>query len=368
MKKKIFTIIVIALALILISPMVSRVITDSAGKASSEDSAIEDKNSHEANKKEEIEEGTSKDEIPEGNEEIDKSQETGDSDKDNTKSEKDSSKSTSENNSKSENNNKDDKPSKTNNSSTPSSNNKPSNIDSSKSNNNNNNKSQEKPKAEEGLKHTTEGHVETGMLAGTTYIAEGKVYVKNTNDILVLINKKRNLPSNYKPSDLVIPNVKFSFSGNDQKKYMRKEAAKALEELFAAAEKDGIYLYAVSGYRSYSRQKSLFDYRAARDGFEKANKLTAYPGQSEHQTGLAMDVSCQSLGFDLREQFAQTPEGIWLKDNAHKFGFIIRYFKGAEGITGYSYEPWHIRYVGKSAASEIHQRGITLEQYLGFIK
>ena len=227
-EEKIFTIIVIALALILISPMVSRVITDSAGKASSEDSAIEDKNSHEANKKEEIEEGTSKDEIPEGNEEIDKSQETGDSDKDNTKSEKDSSKSTSENNSKSENNNKDDKPSKTNNSSTPSSNNKPSNIDivnliittiiSPR-------RSQRQKKALSILQKA----METGMLAGTTYIAEEKFMLKILI-ILVLINKKRNLPSNYKPSDLVIPNVKFSFSGNDQKVY-EKGSCKSSEEL-----------------------------------------------------------------------------------------------------------------------------------------
>ena len=93
---------------------------------------------------------------------------------------------------------------------------------------------------------------------------------------------------------------------------MRKEAAKALEELFNAAEQEGIYLYAVSGFRSYGRQKFLFEYRAAKDGFEEANKLTAYPGQSEHQTGLAMDVNCKAYGTNLKQSFDQTPEGKWI--------------------------------------------------------
>ncbi|NLX62235.1 MAG: M15 family metallopeptidase [Tissierellia bacterium] len=204
------------------------------------------------------------------------------------------------------------------------------------------------------------------LLTGTSFVDdEGKVIVKNTDDILVLVNKNRNLPSDYVPEDLVVPNVRFPFEEFHEKKQMRKEAAKALEELFKAAEEEGIYLFAISGYRSYERQKYLFDIRAERDGFEEANKLTAYPGQSEHQTGLAMDVSCQSLGFDLNEKFGQTVEGIWLKENAHRFGFIIRYEKDKVDITGYSYEPWHIRYVGKDAAKEIYEKNITLEEYLG---
>lgn len=208
--------------------------------------------------------------------------------------------------------------------------------------------------------------IEKNLLEDTTYTdEEGMTIVKNTDDILVLVNKKRNLPSNYKPEDLVIPNVRFPFEEDLEKKYMRKEAAKALEELFNQADEEGIYLFAVSGYRSYDRQKYLFDSRAAKDGFEAANRLTAYPGQSEHQTGLAMDVSCQSMGFDLREEFGQTVEGKWLKDNAHKFGFIIRYTKEAVDITGYNYEPWHIRYVGKKVAEEIYEKNITLEEYLG---
>lgn len=207
---------------------------------------------------------------------------------------------------------------------------------------------------------------EEDLLEGTSYSdEEGKEIVKNTDDILVLVNKNRNLPSDYRPEDLVIPNVRFPFEEDLEKKYMREEAARALEKLFYQAEEEGIYLFAISGYRSYDRQKYLFDIRAEKDGFEAANKLTAYPGQSEHQTGLAMDVSCESMGFDLDEEFGQAIEGKWIKENAHKFGFIIRYPKESVDITGYSYEPWHIRYVGKETAKEIFEKNITLEEYLG---
>lgn len=197
---------------------------------------------------------------------------------------------------------------------------------------------------------------------------EGKLIVTNTDDILVLVNKRRNLPPDYKPDDLVIPNVRFPFDEKLEKRYLRKEAALALEELFKEAEKDGIILYAVSGYRSYNTQKILFENKVKKVGFEQANLLVAYPGQSEHQTGLAMDVSCESVGFTLEEDFGQTMEGIWLRENAHRFGFIIRYDKDTTDITGYSYEPWHIRYVGKDAAKEIYERNITLEEYLGDVQ
>lgn len=204
-------------------------------------------------------------------------------------------------------------------------------------------------------------------LEDTVYIDnESKKMVNNLDDILILVNKERNLPSDYKPRDLVIPNVRFSFEGEDQKKYMRQEAALALEELFKEGEKEEIILYAVSGYRSYARQEVLFNNRVQKDGIEEANKLVARPGQSEHQTGLAMDVSSKSVLLSLDEDFGNTKEGIWLKENAHRFGFIIRYLKDKEDITGYSYEPWHIRYVGKDAAKEIYEKGITLEEYLGF--
>lgn len=145
---------------------------------------------------------------------------------------------------------------------------------------------------------------------------------------------------------------------------MRKVAASAIEKLFAAAKKDGIDIKAVSGYRSYATQKSIFDRNASIKGEAVANKTSARPGQSEHQTGLAMDISSASAGYDLQQSFGNTKEGKWLKANAHKYGFIIRYGKDQEKLTGYSYEPWHVRYVGVYIAGEITSQKLTLEQYL----
>jgi len=191
-----------------------------------------------------------------------------------------------------------------------------------------------------------------------------KKLVEDPTDLLVLVNKEYNLPSDYTPPDLVEPNITFSFSEDLPKRLLRREAAEALEALFGRAAADGVQLAAVSGYRSYDRQKVIFNHRAQERGFEVANRTSAYPGQSEHQTGLAMDVSGSSVGYGLVQSFGETAEGIWLAENAPDFGFIIRYPRGREGETGYSYEPWHLRYVGVEAAREISQRGLILEEYL----
>jgi len=194
--------------------------------------------------------------------------------------------------------------------------------------------------------------------------SEGEeLVVDNPDDILVWVNKERNLPKDYIPEDLVVPNVKFSFEGENEKKYLRKEAAEALENLFAKAVEDKIDMVAVSGYRSYARQESIFNWNVKQKGYEEANKVSARPGQSEHQTGLAMDVSCKEVGYDLVEAFEDTKEGVWLKENAHQYGFIIRYPKDKVEITKYSYEPWHIRYVGVEVAQYIYEEQITLEEY-----
>ncbi len=199
----------------------------------------------------------------------------------------------------------------------------------------------------------------------STYLDDNeKLIVKNTDDILVLVNKKRNLPPDYVPQDLVIPQVPFPFKEDLPKKQLRKVAATALEELFAAAETENINLYAVSGYRSYQRQQAIYNNKVRKDGEEMAKKYVAYPGQSEHQTGLAMDVTAPNVSFGLAEAFASSQEGQWLAQNCYKYGFIIRYPKGKEDITGYSYESWHIRYVGADGAKEIFDKNITLEEYL----
>lgn len=188
--------------------------------------------------------------------------------------------------------------------------------------------------------------------------------VANPDDLLVLVNKQNTLPEDYEPSDLVAPDIPFSFEEDIPKRYVRKAAGEALEELFAAAKEEQLELLAASGYRSYSRQEAIFASNVAQKGEAEARKVSAVPGQSEHQTGLAMDVTSRYVGYDLIEEFGETKEGIWLKDNAHKYGFIIRYPKGKEDITGYIYEPWHIRYVGKDVAAVIYENGYTFEEYL----
>ncbi len=192
----------------------------------------------------------------------------------------------------------------------------------------------------------------------------GGILVDDPNSITVVVNKERHLPADYVPEDLVTPDVRFA-QPSLAVRPMREEAGNALELLFSDAEKDGNYLYAMSGYRSYEIQKSLFTNYSLSHGEEAANRFSARPGQSEHQLGLAMDVSCESIGFILDEKFEDTKEGTWVRENAHKYGFIIRYQKGKEDITGYMYEPWHLRYVGVELASEIKEKDVTLEEYFG---
>lgn len=200
-------------------------------------------------------------------------------------------------------------------------------------------------------------------LEETVKSVSGKNIVTNETDMAVVINKKRGLPDKYEPADLTEPKVDFSFSGKSEKKLLRKEAAEALEKLFKLASQDSIKLYGVSGYRSKATQTTIYNYNIKTQGQEETDKVSAKPGFSEHQTGLAIDVSSQSAKFALEETFGATKEGKWLAANAHKAGFIIRYPKGKESITGYSYEPWHIRYVGLDIANDIHESGQTLEEY-----
>ncbi|AZS17686.1 M15 family metallopeptidase [Paenibacillus lutimineralis] len=189
----------------------------------------------------------------------------------------------------------------------------------------------------------------------------------DVNSVAVLVNKEFALPDDYNPSDLVYPNVRFTFKEKIEKRMMRSEAAKALENLFDGAEKDGIYLAGVSAYRSHKTQTALFNRYVERDGEEKAKTYSAVPGHSEHETGLAIDVSGSDGKCAAEDCFGDTKEADWLAKHASEYGFIIRYPEGKDSITGYKYEPWHIRYVGADIASEIADRGITLEEYYGSI-
>ncbi|MBM7691591.1 D-alanyl-D-alanine carboxypeptidase [Peribacillus deserti] len=194
-----------------------------------------------------------------------------------------------------------------------------------------------------------------------TYI----LIVMNPESKTVLVNKQNKLPDGYTPQDLVYAPIPFTFSEQSDKRKMRKEAAAAIAQLFNGAKSQGVSLLGVSAYRSYDRQVELFNYYVSRDGYEKASTYSAMPGTSEHQTGLAIDVTGGNGQCAAQDCFANTPEAAWLEDHASEYGFIIRYQKGKESITGYKYEPWHLRYVGQTLAKHITSRGVALEEYIG---
>ncbi|UOF90260.1 M15 family metallopeptidase [Fodinisporobacter ferrooxydans] len=187
--------------------------------------------------------------------------------------------------------------------------------------------------------------------------------VSNPESILVLVNKYNALPDNYVPPDLVTPNIPFLYQGNPEIHLMRKVAADALVQLVAGAKKDGIYIYGVSAYRSYATQQTVYDQYVATQGVQAANTFSAKPGTSEHQTGLAIDVSDSTGQYAVEDGFAKLPAAKWLAQHAYEYGFVIRYPKNKESITGYQYEPWHIRYVGKDVAKLLQKNGWTLEEY-----
>ncbi|WP_244444815.1 M15 family metallopeptidase [Paenibacillus camerounensis] len=183
------------------------------------------------------------------------------------------------------------------------------------------------------------------------------------DSVTVMVNKQYKLPDGYKPADLVYPEVPFLFSEKIEKRMMRKTAASALEKMFAGAKSDGIHLAGVSAYRSEKTQTTLFNNYVKRDGEDKARTYSAVPGHSEHQTGLAIDISGSDGKCAAESCFGGTKEAEWLAAHAAEYGFIIRYPEGKQAITGYKYEPWHVRYVGQEIAGDIAERGITLEEY-----
>lgn len=211
---------------------------------------------------------------------------------------------------------------------------------------------------------TTKPGSVSGGQAGISKGEDGAIAViGKPESIAALVNPFNMLPDDYEPSDLVYPDVRFIFNEKIEKRMMRKEAAEALESLFAGAEKDKIYLAGVSAYRSHKTQKALFDRYVKRDGYEKARTYSALPGTSEHETGLAVDVTSSDGKCAAADCFGDTKEADWLKKHAADYGFIIRYPEGKQDITGYQYEPWHLRYVGVDLAGEIAANGSTLEEY-----
>lgn len=189
--------------------------------------------------------------------------------------------------------------------------------------------------------------------------------INDAASLWVVVNKGRILPSTYVPANLVAPNIPLRLSASSSEMHVRADTAQAMETMFTAAESVGVKLMLASGYRSYNEQIGLYNGYVSSQGQAAADASSARPGHSEHQTGLAADVEPASRTCEVEECFDTTSEGQWLAANCYKYGFIIRYQKGQESLTGYEYEPWHIRYVGIALAAQIHSSGKTLEQFFG---
>lgn len=182
------------------------------------------------------------------------------------------------------------------------------------------------------------------------------------SSIWVLANKQHALGTEYIPAELVAPKVAIRSNATADEQHVRSILVEPLSQMFDAAAKDGHSLMIGSAYRSAVTQDQLFKRYVADAGYETADKYSAHPGYSEHQTGLAVDISTTSQQCYLSECFIGTADGQWLADNAHKYGFALRYIQGKEAITGYNFEPWHYRYVGVDLATALYQSKLTLEE------
>lgn len=158
---------------------------------------------------------------------------------------------------------------------------------------------------------------------------------------ILIVNKTYPLPASYGPGMLT------------------SETQSAFDRMQADAWAQGLTLWVASGFRSYERQDELYTEYVSQDGKELTDTYSARPGHSEHQTGLAFDINT------IDDSFADTEEGRWVAENCHRYGFIIRYPKGKEAVTGYKYEPWHLRYLGTELAEDVYNSGMCLEEYLG---
>lgn len=176
---------------------------------------------------------------------------------------------------------------------------------------------------------------------------------------LMLVNKFNYLDENYAPDDIVKVSMQFAYGDNE----IKKEVYEKFRSMYNDAKKEGLHLIITSSYRDYNFQKELWDSYANQKGDEWADSVSARAGYSEHQTGYTLDIVTYNANMS---SFETTDEFKWLQDNAYKYGFILRYPKDKEDITGYSYESWHYRYVGKDVATKIKKLGITFDEYYAY--
>ena len=172
----------------------------------------------------------------------------------------------------------------------------------------------------------------------------------------VICNKYYQLSNSFTPENLV--NVSSGYFVNDGKEYkLTQNALDAFVKMADAAKKEDLTIKIISGYRTYAYQENLYNKYKANNGQAAADRFSARPGHSEHETGLAIDIN------DVSQAFENTREFVWLQENAHLYGYILRYPEGKESTTGYMYEPWHYRYLGVELAKKVHDSGLTYDEY-----
>ncbi|MGL4796631.1 MAG: M15 family metallopeptidase [Paraclostridium sp.] len=199
------------------------------------------------------------------------------------------------------------------------------------------------------VEDTTQQSINEEVHKKSEYIeGEKPLYI---DDILV-VNKEYGLPKDFIPNE-----------GN-----LEAEVTEAFTEMKEDAKKDGLVINIRSGYRNYDIQQQLYNDYVRRDGEENAKRYSAVPGFSEHQTGLAIDITTEDRVTSIGPWFDETPQAKWIYENAYKYGFILRYPEGKEHITGYKAESWHYRYIGKEHSKNFNMNNLTLEEYLGIYK
>ncbi len=176
---------------------------------------------------------------------------------------------------------------------------------------------------------------------------------------LMLVNKFHYLDESYNPENIVDVSAQYAYDGNEVPKFVYDKYL----EMWNAANEEGLYLIMTSSYRSYQYQEDLYNSYKQQKGEKWADSVAARAGFSEHQTGYALDIVTYNSTMD---DFEESNEFKWLSKNAHKFGFILRYPKGKEDITGYDYESWHYRYVGEDVAKYIYENKITFDEYYAY--
>ncbi|MBQ8464825.1 MAG: M15 family metallopeptidase [Alphaproteobacteria bacterium] len=183
-------------------------------------------------------------------------------------------------------------------------------------------------------------------------------------DYTILVNKENLLPQDYEPEELV--EIHEPMGCKLDKAYvnrLNKEAYTAFKEMQSAALKEGYEIFIDSSYRTYDYQEKIFNDIVRRKGMAHALKFVAPAGGSEHQTGLAIDIIFRRNGEMIEDQKEEDPEIQWLFANAYKYGYILRFPKGKESITGVGFEPWHFRYIGKALSEKLFASDLTLEEY-----